>query len=137
MNGTQKQRIEYMRGRGESYAAIAIALDISQNTIKSYCRRNNLGAGFISEQSALTQDACENCDKPLEHKPGSKRKRFCSDGCRLAWWNAHPESMNQKAVYSFVCSHCGAAFTAYGNKWRKYCSHTCYVAYRFGKRAAL
>ena len=137
MTALQKERIKQMRTKGESYAVIATALGISENTIKSYCRRNNLGIEFISQQAAVTDDACENCGKPLEHSQGSKRKRFCSDICRLAWWNTHPESMNQKAVYSFICPCCGAAFTAYGNKGRKYCSHACYVAHRFGNGAAL
>jgi len=135
MTAPQKERIKQMRGKGESYASIAAALNISENTVKSYCRRNNLGAEYIAEQ-AMIDDNCDNCGKPLEHKQSSKKKRFCSDSCRLAWWNSHPESMNQRAVYSFVCSHCGAAFTAYGNKGRKYCSHACYVSDRFGKTVA-
>lgn len=83
MTGIQKQRIEYLRGKGESYAAIAASLGISENTVKSYCRRNNLGAGYITEQQEV--DACDNYGKPLEHTPGAKRKRFCSDKCRMLW----------------------------------------------------
>jgi len=137
MTGTQKQRIIYMRGKGDSYAAIAADFGISENTVKSYCRRNNLGAGYKIGQIDPTEDACGNCGSTLEHRKGSKRRRFCSDGCRLAWWSAHPENINQKAVYNFDCAHCGTGFTAYGNKRRKYCSHGCYVAGRFGKAAAL
>ena len=137
MTGIQKQRIEYLRGKGESYAAIAADLSISTNTVKSYCRRNNLGVGYVAELPTETDDTCENCGKPLHHTPGSKRKRFCSDKCRLRWWKAHPESMNQKAVYNFTCPNCDIAFSAYGNKGRKYCSHDCYVADRFRKGAAL
>jgi len=137
MTGIQKQRIEYLRGKGESYAVIAAELGISKNTVKSYCRRNNLGVGYIVELPTESADACENCGKPLHHTPGSKRKRFCSDNCRLLWWKAHPENMNQKAVYNFTCPNCGIVFSAYGNKGRKYCSHDCYVADRFGKEVAL
>ena len=41
MTAAQKQRIESLRGKGESYAAIADDLGIPENTIKSYCRRNS------------------------------------------------------------------------------------------------
>ena len=43
---------------------------------------------------------------------------------------------NRKAVYHFVCACCGEPFTAYGNENRKYCSHSCYIAGRFGKECA-
>lgn len=130
MTGLQKQRIEYLRGKGESYSAIAADLGISTNTVKSYCRRNNLGAGYAAESLTQTDDACENCGKPLEHTPGAKKKRFCSDNCRLEWWKSHPEAVTRKAVYTFVCPTCGAEFEAYGNAHRKYCSRACFGAAR-------
>lgn len=126
MNITQKQRIEYLRGKGGSYAAIAVALNISENTVKSYCRRNNIGAGVIADHSIERAESCANCGKPLMHKLGSKKKRFCSGKCRLAWWAAHPEAVNRKALYSFVCPTCKVEFTAYGNIKRKYCSRACF-----------
>lgn len=58
-------------------------------------------------------------------------EKFCSDNCRTAWWNAHPEKVNRRAVYHFTCAHCGKPFTAYGNAKRKYCSHACYIADRY------
>ena len=136
MTALQKERIKQLRAKGESYAAIATALGISENTVKSFCRRNNLGADCIAEQPGTDFEVCGNCGKPLQHTPGAKRKRFCSDKCRLAWWSANPQSINQKAHYSFTCGGCGAEFTAYGNKGRKYCSHNCYVVDRFGKAVA-
>jgi endogenous inhibitor of DNA gyrase (YacG/DUF329 family) len=129
MTNTQKQRIAYLRGKGDSYAAIADALGISENTVKSYCRRSNIGIGEKAEQAA-TMDACANCGRPLEHTPGAKRKRFCSDKCRMVWWKAHPEAVNRKAVYRFACPACGAEFESYGNARRKYCSRACFGAAR-------
>jgi endogenous inhibitor of DNA gyrase (YacG/DUF329 family) len=137
MTTLQKQQIKYMRGKGDSYAVIAAELGISENTVKSFCRRNNLGAGVKIEPPAQTTEFCETCGNPLIHTTGSKRKRFCSDKCRLLWWNDHPECINRKAVYNFTCSHCNAEFSTYGNKERKYCSHACYTADRFGKGAVV
>ena len=37
MTTAQKQRIEFLRDKGESYASIADDLGISENTVKSYC----------------------------------------------------------------------------------------------------
>ena len=127
MTKTQKQKIECLRGKGESYAAIADALDISENTVKSHCRRNGLGTNYIKEQPAAdAEDACACCGKPLIHTPDAKRKRFCSDRCRMAWWAKHPEAVNRKAVYKFVCPICKTEFTAYGNARRRYCSRACF-----------
>ena len=126
MTNMQKQRIEYLRGKAESYTAIADTLGVSENTIKSYCRRNGLGAGYIEKQTMANEgEICAHCGKPLMHRPGSKKKRFCSDQCRMAWWARHPEAVKRKAVYHFVCPVCGAEFEAYGNAKRKYCSRAC------------
>ena len=71
------------------------------------------------------------CASPVEQVPGHKKKIFCCKDCCVKWWNSHPDRVNRKAIYSFVCPTCGKEFTAYGNKGRKYCSHECYVRARF------
>ena len=125
MTTAQKQRIEFLRGKGESYAAIADDLGISENTVKSYCRRNNIRIA-ISKEQLETTNTCAKCGCPLAHTPGAKRKRFCSDQCRMAWWKAHPEAVDRKAVYRFLCPTCAELFEAYGNANRKYCSRACF-----------
>ena len=95
MTTAQKERIEYLRGKGDSYAAIAADLGISENTVKSYCRRNNIGVA-IKQELPVDTDACANCGIPLQHMRGSKQKRFCSDKCSMAWWKAHPEAVDRK-----------------------------------------
>jgi uncharacterized protein YjcR len=53
MTSFQKEQIHRMRSAGMGYAKIAASLGVSENTIKSYCRRNNLGgimAAFKPEQ---------------------------------------------------------------------------------------
>jgi len=128
MTSAQKRQIVVMRGKGDSYKMIAAALGLSPNTVQSYCRRNNLSVGCAADEA----DVCRNCGSLLTHTPGSKRKRFCSDKCRLAWWNVHPEAVNRKAIYHFVCASCSAAFESYGNNSRKYCSRACFAASRRG-----
>lgn len=133
MNIVQKERIAVLRAENESYNRIAEILGISVNTVKSYCRRNNLG-GCLSEvptKPDTHQIFCRQCGKELSLTPGKKAPKFCCGECRVKWWNSHPDKVNRKAVYSFTCSCCGLSFTAYGNIRRKYCSHECYVNFRF------
>jgi endogenous inhibitor of DNA gyrase (YacG/DUF329 family) len=125
MNLSQKTNIAELRGQGETYAAIADKVGVSENTVKSYCRRNNIGVTAEKESGV-----CPNCGRPLIQLPHKRQKRFCSEKCRLAWWKAHPEALNKKAVYNFTCTVCGKRFTAYGNANRKYCSRDCAVAAR-------
>lgn len=108
-----------------SWGRVAMQLQISINTVKSFCRRHSL-------VTRIDGAVCEQCGKPIDQNPGRKRKRFCCDACRNKWWNAHLTLVKRKAVYTFTCPACGKAFTVYGNSHRKFCSHACYIAYRFG-----
>ena len=133
MTNTEKVRIEEMRRAGMGYSRIAKALGLSDNTIKSYCRRNNLTG--IYEAPQPTTDGtrlCQCCGKEIPQITGRKEKKFCSDSCRTKWWNSHLDQVMRKAVYEFTCAYCHKPFTAYGNSHRKYCSHRCYLADRFG-----
>jgi endogenous inhibitor of DNA gyrase (YacG/DUF329 family) len=103
------------------YKAIAYALSLSENTVKSFCRRNGLSG---MAKGSPTHDVCAHCGMPLKQTEGAKARRFCSDGCRLAWWNAHPGELSTSR--EFVCQTCGKAFRGYGRRERKYCSRACY-----------
>lgn len=126
MTKDQINEIEKLRLAGIGYVRIAQQTGIPENTVKSYCRRHPMFEAGSSEQ------VCAFCGKLVEQHPHRKTKRFCSDKCRMKWWNSHPEQVKRKAVYDYVCPECGKAFTAYGNSGRKYCSHACYISARFG-----
>ena len=125
MNDLQKEKIKAMRLQGIGYVKIGEALGISDNTVRSFCRRNSLG------DTAKNTVVCKYCGKLIKIIPKQKPRKFCSDSCRTAWWNSHPDCVNRKAVYSHICTYCGKPFTAYGNSGRKYCSHQCYIADRY------
>jgi endogenous inhibitor of DNA gyrase (YacG/DUF329 family) len=132
MTNEQKAMIRKLRQQNNSYVSIAGVLGVSVSAVKGYCQRNGLSgkrATAVSTPDGLS--ACLGCGKPITQRDGIKRIKFCSPGCRQAWWNAHPEKVNRKAVYSFTCACCGKPFTAYGNRGRKYCSHECYITSRF------
>jgi len=133
MTDQEKQQIAIYRNQGLSYTVISNKMAISVNSIKTYCKRNGLGGVRAFEKTnGVDVCACENCGVPVRQNPGRKKKRFCSDKCRNAWWNAHQDEVNKKANYECVCTYCNKPFISYGNKHRKYCSHQCYIEDRFG-----
>ena len=77
MTSFKKEQIHRMRGAGMGYAKIAASLGISENTIKSYCRRHNLGRSWLP-QPAQRDDkrnlgVLQNCGQPLKQRPGVSR----------------------------------------------------------------
>jgi len=137
VTGDQKRNIQDMRRQGLSYTQIAESLGLSVSTIKSYCWRNNLPVCNASNDTENEDDKehCKQCGRRLEQIPKSKPKVFCSDKCRHAWWSAHRDRLNRKAIYHMSCARCGRPFDSYGNKTRKYCCHACYIQGRFGEEA--
>lgn len=133
MTDREKQLIADYRTEGFSYTKISRIMDISVNSVKTYCQRHGLGGVAVHENISVEEIlTCENCGKPVKQNPGRKKKRFCSDKCRNKWWNSHIDQVKKKANYECICACCKKSFVAYGNKGRKYCSHECYIETRFG-----
>ena len=128
MTNEQREAIVALRHQGYGYIKIGQKLGISDNTVRSFCRRNGLDSDTMTNTVI-----CKQCGKPIKIATGHKPRKFCSDACRTLWWNSHLDCVNRKAVYHFTCTYCGKPFSAYGNKNRKYCCHACYIAARFGE----
>lgn len=92
--------LNVMRSRGKTAMDIALTLQISVNTVRSYIRRH-------PPEDAVRVE-CRQCGKPTLQVKGRKAKYFCSDKCRNAWWNAHPEKVQRKAYYHLTCEYCGS-----------------------------
>ena len=120
MTDVQKADIIRLRSEGQSFGKIAAVLELSVNTVKSFCSRN--------KDSRL----CYCCGTPIIQPPHTRQKKFCSNRCRMKWWYAHKDDVNRRAIYDFTCACCGEPFQAYGNDHRKYCSRQCYLQSRFG-----
>ena len=127
MTDNQKSQIKDLRAKGLSYAKIGQRLNLPENTVRSFYRR------YCISGETKKDKFCLQCGKAIKIIPKRKPKKFCCDKCRVLWWNSHQTLVKRKALYDFVCAHCGTAFTAYGNKHRKYCSHACYISDRFGR----
>lgn len=135
MTKTQKNRIAQLREQGFSYAKIAVAMGLSENSVKSFCQRNGLG-GVRAPCSDLTLNLCHHCGETLLISPAHKNKKFCSSKCRAAWWNTHMDQRNTDAMKTVNCACCGKTFSCYVCRPRKYCSHNCYIEARFKGGAA-
>lgn len=129
MNDMQKAKIQELRLQGAGYRKIAKEMGLSENTVKSYCHRHPQ-----TEQKTDSEHIhyCLQCNKIIEQNSKRKEKKFCSDTCRMAWWNSHRDKVKHRIVHQMECANCHKTFTVYGNGQRKYCSHACYVADRFG-----
>ncbi len=130
MTDKEKQLISDYRNRGLSYSQISKAMNLPINSVKTYCRRHLLGLSPYNKSEVQT--FCAQCGSAITQIAGRKKKRFCSDKCRILWWNSHSSDVKKKANYNCLCTHCKKEFVSYGNKGRKYCSHECYIADRFG-----
>ena len=128
MTNEEKSQIISLRSSGVGYIKISQMLGVSNNTVRSFCRRNGL-----SGNSDESKTSCKQCGKQIRLIRGRKPRKFCSDRCRQEWWNSHMHEVKHREVYQYICQHCGKPFSAYGNKNRKYCSRACYIADRYGK----
>lgn len=119
MTNEEKKAIIRMREEGMGYKAIARVIGLPLTTVSSFCRKPETEQGF-----------CLQCGAKLEHTPHRKRKKFCSDRCRMLWWHSHEDQINKQAYYTLICQECGKEFISYGNDHRKYCSRKCYADHR-------
>lgn len=132
MTNEEKEMIRVYREAGVGYSTIAKEMGISINTIKTFCKRNDLGGNRYSPiKKEIEYSPCDNCRRPVLQTKGRKHKRFCSDSCRNTWWNTHQYLINKKTINEYTCLSCGSLFKSYGNTARKYCCHACYIKGRY------
>lgn len=72
----EKEKIRFLRMEGLGYGAVAERLGLSENTVKSYCRRNHL-TGVAAKEPVMV---CRECGVPLASVPGRKGRKFCWEG---------------------------------------------------------
>lgn len=125
MTDQQSTQITNMRESGFGYSTIANQIGLPKECVKSYCRTHGLtgrrSSSHVDKEAG--SNTCRTCGRYLQHTPGKRKKQYCSDACRMDWWNAHQDKVKRKAYYSFTCAECGKTFSSYGNAKRVYCSH--------------
>ena len=127
MTSAEKKLIDQYRRQGMGSTEIAEKLNLSVNTVKSYCRRNAMEMP-MADVDAAPSGLCKQCGALISGKRDKRGKQFCSDRCRYQWWHLHRgESIN---VTEHTCLCCGRVFMT--NRQQKYCCHNCYIMARFG-----
>jgi len=125
MTEEEKTKIHELREQGLGYKRIAAELGMKLSSIQSFIKRNK------AENQLL--GTCKECGMQIKSTKGKKRKEFCSDRCRMRWWNAHRDSIKHRNSSVVKCRFCGVEFITFGNCKRVYCSHECYVRDRRGR----
>ena len=137
MTEQQKISIHNLREQNFSYVAIARVMGLTLSTVKCYCQRSGLvgnrKGAFKSQSNNLKAlpTFCRCCSSQIIQKEKVKRRIFCSDECRVTWWNSHLELVKRRNPHTDRCLCCGNEFTWNGSKARKFCSHACYIKYRY------
>lgn len=125
MEKKEKDLIINLKNDGLGYKAIAIKLNKPLSTIKSFIKRNK---ELFNTPAQV--DRCLCCGAVLIHTPKHKKKKFCNDSCRMKWWNGHPDVTGKNELL-ITCKCCGKVINSYRYPSRKFCSHNCYIRYRF------
>lgn len=120
-----KKIISMYTRQGLGYRKIAKLTGFNLNSLKSLLWRHKNDPFYHPPKNC-----CLQCGEPLIQIPHKRERKFCSDTCRMKWWNEHRIEINKKAVYTFTCSQCGKEFESYGNANRIYCSRDCYAEAR-------
>ena len=101
MDTNAKGRIYALRTAGYSYVEIARLLDLPVGSVKSFCSRNEVKRR--NDQTHLEKGvrcACQQCGAPVTQQPHRKLKLFCSDSCRMRWWNAQRSTQKRRKFRS-------------------------------------
>ena len=125
MTDIQRRLIEKLRGEGYGYTAVADKVGMPKETVKSYCRYHNLNGKRAKGSETRISKKCLFCGNDLTMTPHKRLKKYCSDTCRMAWWNSHPEKVNRKKMYEHICLLCGNTFMS-KNSNQKFCCRSCY-----------
>lgn len=127
---SQEAHIRALRRAGLGYRAIAEEVGLTRDDVRYFCKKNGLAG---NAQTPSDDPVCLQCGKVLSITPKGRKRKFCSDQCRWAWWRTNEQDMPRPtgAHETIACAYCGKSITAYKRKQRRYCSHECYIRDRF------
>lgn len=138
MDRDTRKSIFKMKSQGLSNQAVASLLGLKKDTLHEFCKKYHLiGPSEVIRLNIIELEQqniiCPHCCGPIRQKKRGRRKRFCSEKCRRAWWKENEEARSKKpkALYSNHCLACGKYFIVYGNHRQKYCSRACYLNHRY------
>ena len=122
MNTIKKETIKQRRLSNVDYADIAKELGMTANAVRVYCYRHGLSETALKQ----IESGCKNCGCALTNKSKTRPRKFCSDACKRAWWNARRLDRKNANITEYTCIVCGKKFRDYISANRKYCSQACF-----------
>ena len=122
MTTDEKNSVDRLHLQGIGYRKIAAELGISQNTVKSYLKRNTK-----PRSKKEVSGVCKQCGKSIEQRPHKRKKTFCSGSCRSRWWRENTNLSDRTAAVIKRCKGCSKEFVSYQCEKRSFCSRKCYV----------
>lgn len=140
----QQEKIIALRQRRVTYQEIGDTTGLTMDTVKSYCRRNNITApGKIKTAQRPVKPEpkktglpnltfCLNCNRLITQAPKQKPKKFCCPKCRDVWWNKNRNLVSSSRRVAH-CAYCGGEFEKFDSSKQRYCGKQCYINHRFGE----
>lgn len=125
MTETDRNKILILREQHKSYKTISDELGVPINTVKSYISRKmrKLKASEAEQNGFSEYKKCKQCGILMHQTEHCKGKKFCSDRCRIIWWNANRDLALRASAHQQICTVCGSTFFTYHGQ---YCSRACY-----------
>lgn len=120
MTDIEKLKIDELKQSGYSYSQISKELSIPIGTIKTFIMRKR------------ETNTCLNCHREIVSIEYHKKKKFCSDKCRLDWWSRNRDKLKLKTLIEYDCEYCHKKFKAPRSAKRKFCSTACFVKSKVG-----
>ena len=117
MSIEEKNRILELRNKEIVVREIAEITNLNKEAVKSFLKRIDKNVKEIR--------ICKECGKEYFVYFKVKSKSFCSDLCRIRWWNKHPENMKNRKESIRKCKCCGKEFIVYGNSKQQFCCKKC------------
>ena len=133
MINEQKEKIEELRKIGIGYRSIAMALNLSRDIVRNYCKAQGLdGNGTEIKKKKpdekFSKEFCKNCGKRINEKStGGRPKIFCSTKCKRAWEKIHP------IMHKHICYYCEKEFESRASQ-ANFCSRKCHIRNRFWRK---
>lgn len=144
-----RERVRELRMDGVECSEISEQTGLSADQVEAYCTQLGLPVsgscrlvGPTPEEDWMKSGQsvgrspflCPQCGAVIIQSRRGRKRKFCSDDCKNAWWNRRWKDQKEKHGRKAVCKNCGSefiAFNEYGTE-RRYCCRECYFEHRYG-----
>lgn len=119
MTTEEKNKVLELDKQGLTIREIGKIINRSNDAIHNLLKKS---------ENVSSYDSCPICGKEIinyKNRPGRKR-HYCSDKCY--------NSKKRRKDKTCTCINCGKTFLSWRFAKTKYCSYSCFVQHKYGKR---